>query len=574
MYTRHFGLKEIPFSIAPDPAYLYMSPRHQEALGHLLYGTGRYGGFVQLTGEVGTGKTTIIRTLLAQRLDNVDVAMIHNPRQSEREFVQSICDELHIAYAKPADGSAPTLKTLVDALNEYLVARHAEGRRTVLIIDEAQQLAPDVLEQVRLLTNLETHKEKLLRIMLVGQPELAELLARQDLRQLAQRITARYHLTPLSTDETGEYIAHRLQVAGGARDLFTPAAVKRIHKYSGGVPRLVNVLCDRALLGAYAQSVRQVTPEMVELAARETFGLPMTTKRRAMPIATAPSSSLTIFTGGLAVAILATTAGLLFSLHRRSQVPVTPEPAPLSTSLIAADLSQNTIRASAPTTHLPQPADVAMTTVQELDYPDSPTSLMPDLAGLWNQSVTTPELESACRRLHAIRLECLHGRAGLGELRRMDYPAIISLEDAQGRPRYALLTQLNEDTAIISGNAGAGHIRLADLQQHWLGEYWLLWRRDSDEMRIGPSNRGNSVRWLRKRLSELTGAPVGDMDSDDWDPVLQAALQKFQRTLDMKADGLAGARTLLALAPRENTPTLRQNTAAAMQSADTSKVVP
>ena len=156
----------------------------------------------------------------------------------------------------------------------------------------------------------------------------------------------------------------------------------------------------------------------------------------------------------------------------------------------------------------------------------------------------------------------------------MDYPAIISLEDAQGRPRYALLTQLNEDTAIISGNAGAGHIRLADLQQHWLGEYWLLWRRDSDEMRIGPSNRGNSVRWLRKRLSELTGAPVGDMDSDDWDPVLQAALQKFQRTLDMKADGLAGARTLLALAPRENTPTLRQNTAAAMQSADTSKVVP
>ncbi|MES2884749.1 MAG: AAA family ATPase, partial [Pseudomonadota bacterium] len=165
MYTQFFNLREMPFSIAPDPAYLYMSPRHQEALGHLLYGTGKYGGFVQLTGEVGTGKTTIIRTLLAQRLDNVDVAMIHNPRQSEREFVQSICDELGIVY----DKANPTLKTLVDALNAYLIERHTAGRRTVLIIDEAQQLAPDVLEQVRLLTNLETSKEKLLRIMLVGQ---------------------------------------------------------------------------------------------------------------------------------------------------------------------------------------------------------------------------------------------------------------------------------------------------------------------------------------------------------------------------------------------------------------------
>ena len=246
----------MPFTITPDPAYLYLSPRHQEALGHLLYGTGQYGGFVQLTGEVGTGKTTVVRTLLEQKLVDVDVAMIHNPSQNELQFVQSICDELGVVY----ETANLTLKTLVDALNAHLLKTHAAGRRTVLIIDEAQNLPRDVLEQVRLLTNLETHKEKLLRIMLIGQPELAELLARPDLRQLASRITARYHLMPLSETETGEYIRHRLRVAGSNEDVFAPDAIREIHRAARGVPRLINILCDRSLLGAYAQGSRRVTP--------------------------------------------------------------------------------------------------------------------------------------------------------------------------------------------------------------------------------------------------------------------------------------------------------------------------
>src|SRR5690349_17490107 len=248
----------MPFSITPDPAYLYMSPRHQEALGHLLYGTGQYGGFVQLTGEVGTGKTTVVRALLAQKLDHVDVAVILNPRQNEQEFVASICDELHVTYPKEA-----TLKALVDALNAHLLAAHADGRRTVVLIDEAQNLQPEVLEQVRLLTNLETDKEKLLRIMLVGQPELAGLLGRPDLRQLAQRITARYHLTPLEPHEAAEYIGHRLRVAGGSGELFSAAAIAAVHAQARGVPRLINLLCDRALLRAYATGQRAVTPEIV-----------------------------------------------------------------------------------------------------------------------------------------------------------------------------------------------------------------------------------------------------------------------------------------------------------------------
>lgn len=207
----------MPFSITPDPAYLYLSPRHQEALGHLLYGTGQYGGFVQLTGEVGTGKTTVIRALLAQPIDDVDVAMVHHPRLSEREFLASVCDELGI----PAS-TDDSLRALITTLNQHLLKTHAAGRRTVLIIDEAQNLDPALLEQVRLLTNLETHKEKLLRIMLVGQPELNDLLARDDLRQLAQRITARFHLTPLAANETAEYVRHRLRVAGARGPIFTP----------------------------------------------------------------------------------------------------------------------------------------------------------------------------------------------------------------------------------------------------------------------------------------------------------------------------------------------------------------
>lgn len=264
MYAAYFNLSDNPFAITPDPAYLYLSPHHQEALGHLLYGTGEDGGFVQLTGEVGTGKTTVIRALLKQDMANVDVALCLNPRLTVEEFLAAICDELHIAYP-----SSATLKTLVDALNTHLLERHAQGRRTVLIVDEAQNLSREVLEQVRLLTNLETHRHKLLRIILVGQPELQDLLDRRDLRQLAQRITARYHLRPLTRAETIAYIRHRLAVAGSRRELFSSAALHAVHRQARGIPRLVNIICDRALLGAYAQNLSQVSARTVRRAARE-----------------------------------------------------------------------------------------------------------------------------------------------------------------------------------------------------------------------------------------------------------------------------------------------------------------
>lgn len=265
MYAGHFGLREPPFAITPDPSYVYLSQHHREALAHLLYGTDENGGFVQLTGEVGTGKTTLVRSLLEQKLERADIALCLNPRLTVEELLATVCDELGVAYPR----EHPTLKALVDPLNEHLLRAHAAGRRTVLIIDEAQNLSRELLEQVRLLTNLETTKHKLLRIILVGQPELRQLLARPDLRQLAQRITARYHLPALDAADTAAYIRHRLRVAGGREDLFARGALRAVYRRSGGIPRLINIICDRALLGAYSRNAKRIDAGIVRQAARE-----------------------------------------------------------------------------------------------------------------------------------------------------------------------------------------------------------------------------------------------------------------------------------------------------------------
>ena len=269
MYLPFFGLAEKPFSITPDPRYLFLSGRHAEALAHLVYGIDEAGGFIQLTGEVGTGKTTIIRSLLARQHDKAAIALILNPRMGAAEFMLTLCEELGIGVPDSAETS---VKELIDILNRFLLKAHAEGRRVVLVVDEAQTLAPELLEQIRLLTNLETETQKLLQIILIGQPELRDMLARNDLRQLAQRITGRYHLDPLSRAEAGAYIKHRLRVAGATSDLFGSGALRELYRVSGGVPRLLNIIADRALLGAYSEDRHVVNAAMVRRAAGEVSG--------------------------------------------------------------------------------------------------------------------------------------------------------------------------------------------------------------------------------------------------------------------------------------------------------------
>jgi len=269
MYAAHFGLAQDPFSIAPDPRYLFMSERHREALAHLLYGVNGGGGFVLLSGEIGTGKTTVCRCFLEQIPPQCNVAYIFNPKLTVLELLRTVCDEFHVAVPE----AAATAKDFIDPLNAFLLRTHAAGQNNVLIIDEAQNLSADVLEQLRLLTNLETNERKLLQIVLIGQPELRTLLAQPELEQLAQRVIARFHLEALSRDETAQYIAHRMAVAGHTGALpFDARALARIHQLARGVPRRINLLCGRALLGAYAHGLGTVTRAVVDKAATEVFG--------------------------------------------------------------------------------------------------------------------------------------------------------------------------------------------------------------------------------------------------------------------------------------------------------------
>lgn len=270
MYKSFFGLTESPFTIGPNPKFLYLSEKHKEAMAHLLYGVQGAGGFILLTGEVGTGKTTLCRKVLQQIPEDADVALILNPRATSLELLQYICDELRIEY-----GELDSIKVLNDKLNILLLKSYAKGRKTILIFDEAQQLSIEVLEQIRLLTNLETNSHKLLRIILIGQPELNAILSTVQLRQLAQRVTARYHLMSLNANEVEKYINNRLRVVGCQRQLFSASAIRKIHKHSRGIPRLINIICDRCLMGAFVSESYLVTPKLVKKAVYEVFGVPV-----------------------------------------------------------------------------------------------------------------------------------------------------------------------------------------------------------------------------------------------------------------------------------------------------------
>lgn len=328
MYTQTFGLKLDPFSIAPDPRFLFMSDRHREALAHLMWGVagpgvtagGSGGGFVLLTGDIGAGKTTICRCFLQQIPARCNVGYIFNPKLSVIELLESICEEFHVALP-PDKAVFPTAKAYIDTLNTHLLDRHGAGETCVLIIDEAQNLSSEVLEQLRLLTNLETNERKLLQIVLIGQPELRGMLARPELEQLAQRVTARCHLNALNLAETRQYIAHRLAVAGLVGVLpFDAPALKRIHELTRGVPRRINLLCGRALLGVWAQGGQQADRAMVERAAKEVFDIEAISK-------TADSHSRKRMAVGLLVLVL---AGAVGALAVWSTLPKTPPSASTS----------------------------------------------------------------------------------------------------------------------------------------------------------------------------------------------------------------------------------------------------
>jgi general secretion pathway protein A len=567
MYAPYFGLSREPFSIAPDPRYLFMSERHREALAHLVYGLGGGGGFVLLTGEIGTGKTTVCRCFLEQVPQDCNVAYIFNPKLNAVELLQSVCSEFGIVVPRRVDGP-PTAMDHLEPLNAFLLQAHAQGRNNVLVIDEAQNLSADVLEQLRLLTNLETSERKLLQIVLIGQPELRTLLARPQLEQLAQRVVARYHLDALTREETTQYVRHRLEVAGLERPLpFDRAALERVHRLTGGVPRRINLLCDRALLGAYGRSEPVVTRAIVEQAAREVFAPAVQRRKRSR---TRPEFVLAL---GLAAGV-----GLAVGVQHFSGAPVTQASgtaaptatlaaapaAPASGPVAAASGAQATTAAAGPVTEAAAaapaapaasaaaaPAAAATAAAAAASAPAAaaadpvppvaPTLFTDErqawraLAEVWQAD---PGTGNPCTRLPRAELHCFSRSVPLALIRQLDRPGIVVLDRDTGRPSYALLTALSDKAATLTAGGRSQTVSLPALAARWSGEWSTLWKQPPG-FDAGIDSRP-VARWVETHLA-------GDGADGAARPPLATRLRAFQLAQGLPADGVLGPMTFMQL---------------------------
>lgn len=536
MYIQYFGLKENPFALPPDPRYLYLGARHQEALAHLMYGITNGGGFVQLSGEVGTGKTMTIRAVLDRLPQAVDLALVLYPFLSVKEFIATICDDLKIPHPQ-----SDSLKGMIDAMNEWLLANHAKGRRTVLVVDEAHKLSREVLEQIRLLTNLETTKEKLLQIILVGQPELNQLLARHDLRQLAQRVTARYDLKPLTWDETCEYVMHRCRVAGAQMPLFNRGALRAVHRLSGGIPRVINLLCDRSLLGAYAISRTSVNSSLVRRAGTE-IGPELPGLRPAWAVLAA---------AGLAAAAIGITA------WRYWPAPAVPAVEPVA---IEQNVTPAATDAAAPVA-VASAALASEPTLEKLlsddNVPTDTDTAFARLFSYWQKDYAQFAGATGCDRAQQAGLRCLFESGTWNNLRQLNRPAILELTDARGSRHHVLVSLLKDDAVSLELGDRLREFPLAEVNRFWFGKYLALWSPpEGGEQALRRGGRGPVVTWLRGALTRA-GLPTEATRADVFDATLEAKVKEFQRQHQVEEDGVVGQTTLILLTAYDtSSPTL------------------
>lgn len=530
MYLEYYGLREAPFSITPDPRYVFLSERHRDALAHLLYGVGKggSGGFVQLTGEVGTGKTTLSRLLLEQLPEDTRVALLLNPKLSPVEMIEAVCEELKLDIS----GKQGSLKGLTDALNTYLLDAYAQGMRVVLIVDEAQNLSLDVLEQIRLLTNLETPTQKLLQIILLGQPELRDMLNRPELRQLAQRITARYHLTPLDAAEAEAYVKHRMAVAGCQHVPFSRLGMRALFQRSGGIPRLINVIADRALMAGYAREQQSIGERLVDRSADET--LPGHARYWVRRYARWVLAALLV----LAVGIVA-----LRSMDHGSGVPATTlvtTPAP----------------AAAPD------AGVARLEARLAAPPETELSALTQLLSRWQigSAEVSVRAVTRCQALVAPGIYCLRGRATLEQVLRFDRPLILVL-GAADKPVHALLQGAGKREVHIDLGGETIKLPRAALTRYWSGDFIAIWRVPGTI--TGPLRKGDAgagVAWAKQNLSHLDGGADAEAGPAYFDAEFEERVRKLQLAYGIQADGIIGPETLFALSALEETgPHLTRN---------------
>ncbi len=537
-----------------------MSKRHQEGLAHLLYGIEYGGGFVALTGEVGTGKTTLCHCLLKQLPENIDLALILNSRLNANELVATLCDELAIKY----DKSSNSLKYLIDLLNQHLLSTHAKGRQTVLLIDEAQNLSMEVLEQLRLLTNLETTKTKLLRIILVGQPELKDLLQRQDLRQLNQRITARYHLTPLTLQETRAYIRHRLHVSHGDVELFKDSAIKKVYQLTEGIPRLINLLCDRSLLGAYSANVYKVKKAIVVNAAIEI--LPEKQDKKGISNTALFSILFGLFALGFYLFAtqdnLKTVLSSIKSLNipnTESQtntvtIPTNPQPVQVNESLTVVEPPKNTLEPNqvsaipqTPTVETIKPFPSLAFSKWLNNRNHNLENALNDMLIKWNKTVPTNQ-KTDCALIQITGLRCKLGKASWKDILLMNKPVILEFVSKDKSKNHALVTGYSKQQSIIHFN---DDIKFAtvDILKYWEGYYLQLEAPvlTSDNLILYPKKISENVLWLRYVLNTFDGKTTLVGSPLYFDETLSKRLQHFQHEKHLDEDGKVGPKTLISL---------------------------
>jgi len=547
MYYDFFGFREPPFSIAPDPRYLYLSERHKEALAHLMYGVKGQGGFIVITGEVGTGKTTVSRCFIENAPEHVDIALILNPRLSARELLSAICDEMGVAHPAHA-----TIKDLVDLINQDLLAAHAAGRHKVLMIDEAQNLSADVLEQLRLLTNLETAEKKLLQIVLLGQPELQQILALPELRQLNQRVTARYHLNAIGRSELPNYLRYRLSVAGMRGDLFSTAATARLYRESDGIPRLINLISDRALLGAYAEGEHEITTAHIRQAAREVRGrAPQAASGNGKGVG--KSSRYLLLTASVLVAAM----GTLWLADRWSV-------AELTNSLSASSASAGVVERSdsgepdaeangKPESDIaePKPSDQEPQ-LQPLAFESDTVNLSDGfrlLFDLWDRDYRPEAFPTACQYARAEGLSCLERQGTRRSLEFLDRPALLELRGEAGKRGFLVLAGLNDGAATIVTSDGTRDVAFASIEEQWFGDYRILWRRpDFLDVPADSGSREEQL-WIGARMMELadrfgtSSAETGRINRMPTDE----QIRWYQELRGLTVDGIAGAMTIIQI---------------------------
>jgi general secretion pathway protein A len=535
IYLQHFALKREPFSIVPDPDFLYPSHQHRQAVAHLKYGLDREGGFILLTGEVGTGKTTLTRTMLQRIPAHVRVAYVLNSKLNETDLLASICDELAIRLSTSKNLSFS--KTCIDALNQDLLASHAKGQKTLIVIEEAQNLSADVLETLRLLSNLETNTHKLLHILLVGQPELLEILGQKGLRQLNQRVVSRFHLLPLDQSELSNYINHRLHHAGAAGPIFDQGCSKVLFRLTKGVPRLINLICHQSLLAAYSLGVKNVSPDLVKDASVEILsGLDNGKPNR---------SNNPLKAGLLVVSILLS----VFVFLPRNTIDSWRELIAINEStnyddlLIIEDLATDLVEQNI------SPLTATEEEMIDLVFTDTSNPLV-NLLAAWSiesSEVYSTEVFSGIAATFGLQSENVT-KAAPWILNAIDRPGLVVLDEGDGLPKSYLLAQLNEDSVTLITKDGEIYFDLEQFLSRWTGSFLYLWRphKGIDLLMQGDIDK-LAMHWLQEKLS-LGGDGIEKVITGGrYTEAVKDQVIEFQRRHNLDADGIVGRQTLMRL---------------------------